>query len=162
MAQIPILKKKYLKYESFKDQTIRDIFNEKEMENTLELKAYEFASGVLLNDGNGAFVFARLPVEAQFTSMYAIEILDIDRDGNLDILMGGNLYGVKPEMGRYDASYGAVFRGDGKGNFQTIPSTQSGFVIDGETRDLATIQIHGTRQLLVARNNDTILFFKTK
>jgi len=47
--------------------------------------------------------------------MYGVMVDDIDRDGNLDVMMGGNLYRVKPEVGRYDASYGVFLKGDGKG-----------------------------------------------
>jgi hypothetical protein len=36
MAQIPSLKKKYLKYESFKDQSINDIFTPEQMENAVK------------------------------------------------------------------------------------------------------------------------------
>jgi enediyne biosynthesis protein E4 len=162
MSQIPSLKKKYLKYEDYKDQSIYDIFSEKEMENTLKLEAFELGTGILLNDGKGKFNFKRLPTEAQFSSMYAIEISDFDLDGNVDILLGGNLYGVKPEAGRYDASYGVFLKGDGIGAFKTVPSVNSGFVVDGQIRDFTVIKSKGSNLLMVARNNDSVLFFKTK
>ncbi len=52
-----------------------------------------------------------LPLEAQFSPVYAAEAGDFNDDGNLDILLGGNLYNVKPEVGRYDASYGSFLSG---------------------------------------------------
>lgn len=162
MSQIPSLKKKYLKYESYKNQTITDIFTESEMANALKLEVFELGTGILLNDGKGKFSFKRLPVEAQFSTMYAVEILDFDNDGNQDIILGGNLYKVKPEAGRYDASYGILLKGDGNGNFKSVSSTESGLALDGEVRDFTFITVNGQKVLMVARNNDSILFFKTK
>ena len=162
MSQIPSLKKKYLKYENYKDQTITDIFTVAELKEATRLEAFEMGSGILINDGHGKFTFKRLPVEAQFSTMYAIEISDFDRDGNTDILLGGNLYRVKPEAGRYDASYGVFLKGDGKGEFQAISPSNSGLMIDGEVRDFTLLKSMGRNLLLVARNNDTVLFYKTK
>jgi enediyne biosynthesis protein E4 len=162
VAQIPSLKKKYLKYDNFKDQTIEDIFSKEELKDAVKLEAYELGTGVLLNDGSGKFTFTRLPGEAQFSSMYAIEIFDFDNDGYDDIVLGGNLYRVKPEAGRYDASYGAFLKGDGKGGFIALSPRNSGFSIAGEIRDFVSLNVAGEHVLMVARNNDTLLFFKTK
>lgn len=159
MAQIPSLKKKYLKYESYKDQTINEIFTPEELKNSLVFNVYELGSSLLVNDGKGNFVVKPLPIEAQFSTAYAIEVLDFDSDGNLDVLLGGNLYGVKPEAGRYDASYGTVLKGDGKGGFTAVSTVESGLKLDGEIRDFTPITVQGKNLLMVARNNDSILFF---
>jgi hypothetical protein len=74
--------------------------------------------------------------------------------------MGGNLYRVKPEVGRYDASYGVFLKGDGKGGFLSVKPKDSGFFVDGEARDIKKIKIGQADFLLVARNNDTPLLFK--
>ena len=60
-------------------------------------------------------------MQAQLSPVYGIEILDLNGDGHQDILLGGNLYRAKPEVGRYDASYGVCLSGDGKGNFKVGP-----------------------------------------
>lgn len=160
MTQIPSLKKKYLKYDDFKDQTITDIFTHEELANAVKLEAYELSSGLLINDGKGGLMFKSLPVDAQFSIVYAVSVDDFDNDGNFDIILGGNLYNVKPEMGRYDASYGSFLKGDGKGNFKAVPTRQSGLTLGGELRDLVTINVSGKRYLLGARNNDSVLVFK--
>ena len=162
MTQIPSLKKKYLKYDNYKDQTIQDIFTEEELKDAVKLEAFEFSTGIILNDGKGTFTFKSLPVEAQFSTMYAIEVFDYDQDGNLDILLGGNLYRVKPEAGRYDASYGVILKGNGSGEFKSVTSQNSGLSIDGEVRDFTRIDIAGAKLLVVARNNDSMLFYKIR
>ncbi|MCW5912137.1 MAG: VCBS repeat-containing protein, partial [Cyclobacteriaceae bacterium] len=159
-AQIPSLKKKYLKYENFKNETITDIFSKSELKDAVYLEAQEFRSGLLINDGNGNFEFKPLPMEAQYSPMYAIAIGDYDGDGNLDILLGGNLYRVKPEIGRYDASYGAFLKGDGKGNYHAVYNRLTGLILEGEIRDFARIKVKDSDVLIALRNNDSPLFFK--
>jgi hypothetical protein len=161
VSQIPSLKKKYLRYESYKDQTIENIFTPEEMKGTIEVKAFELGSGVLWND-NGILNFKRLPIEAQYSPMYAIEIFDFDSDGNPDILMGGNQYGVKPEIGRYDASYGVLLKGNGKKDFNAVSSGESGFLVQGEIRDMSRLKLKGKNAILVARNNASVVFYYTK
>jgi hypothetical protein len=159
-VQIPSLKKKFLKYESFKDQTITDIFTPQEMEKTVKLEAYELSSSLLMNDGHGGLSLKPLPIDAQLSMTYAIAVEDFDQDGNPDIILGGNLYSVKPEVGRYDASYGAFLKGDGKGNFVAVPSRKSGLFLDGEIRDLTVIEVKGQKYVLGARNKNSIVTLK--
>jgi hypothetical protein len=79
----------------------------------------------------GSFTGKVLPVQAQLSPMYGIAAEDFDKDGNIDILMGGNFYQSKPEAGIYDASYGILLKGNGKGNFTALPPQQSGISIKG-------------------------------
>ena len=81
-----------------------------------------------------------LPTAAQLSPMYGIAAEDFDKDGNTDILMGGNFYQSKPETGIYDASYGVMLKGDGKGNFTQLPAQQSGINIRGAVRDIVVIE----------------------
>lgn len=160
VQQIPSLKKKFLKYDSYKDATITDIFSPEQLSKATKLEAFELASGVFINNGKGHFEFNPLPVEAQYSPMYAICAGDFDEDGNTDLVMGGNLYRAKPEVGRYDASFGTFLKGNGKGGFTGVANDKSGFDIDGEVRDIKRIAIGKSDCLLVTRNNDTPLIFK--
>ncbi|MEQ1585752.1 MAG: VCBS repeat-containing protein [Cyclobacteriaceae bacterium] len=162
ITQIPALKKKYLKYDNFKDQVITDIFTPEEMDKAVKLEVYELASSLLMNEGGGKLSLKRLPVEAQVSVVYAISIDDFDGDGNKDIVVGGNLYNVKPEVGRYDASYGTFLKGDGKGNFKSIRASESGLFLDGEIRDLTTVEVAGKKYLLAARNSNSLLTLKVR
>jgi len=65
IQQMPNLKKKYLKYESYKDQTITDIFTEEQLKDAIKLEAFDFSSSVAINDGTGKFTLKPLPVDAQ-------------------------------------------------------------------------------------------------
>jgi len=160
VGELPYLKKKYLKYENYKEQTIEDIFTREQLDKAVKLEAKEFRSSVLLNDGKGRFIIKPLPVEAQFSVMYGIGVSDYDGDGKADILMGGNFYQSKPEAGIYDASYGVLLKGDGKGNFTTVPAGKSGFFVKGAVRDILSIKSKKKNLVLVARNNEPIKIFQ--
>lgn len=157
VAQLPYLKKKYLKYENFKDQTINDIFSKTELDAGKTLYAYELRSGVFINNGSGLFSWQPFPEEAQISPVYSILVDDFDKDGYSDILLGGNLYLAKPEVGRYDASYGTFLKGTGNGKFSAVRNRTSGLQIQGEVRELKRIKVGGDYFILVARNNDECL-----
>jgi hypothetical protein len=155
ISQLPFLKKKYLKYESYQDQTITDIFTPEQMKGAVKLEAFVFESSVLWNK-QGKLSLQSLPVPAQVSPVYAIETGDFNNDGSTDILLGGNQYRVKPELGRYDASYGTFLAGDGNGGFEAQP-TSTGWMIDGEVRDIMTVNVDGRRMIVVARSNAPVI-----
>jgi hypothetical protein len=159
VTQIPSLKKKYLKYESYKDQTIHDIFTEEQMKNARKLDAYTFATSILINEGS-SMVLKPLPPAAQLSPVYGIEIADFNEDQLPDILLGGNLYNVKPEAGRYDASYGLLLQGDGRGNFNPLTSKQSGIKLSGEIRDIVTLKSTMGNVYLISRNSNPVVLLK--
>ncbi len=156
VAVLPALKKKYLKYESYKNQTITDILSREQLQNAVKLSATMMQSSVMINNKNKTFTVKALPVQAQFSPMYGIATGDFDRDGNIDIIMGGNFYESKPEAGIYDANYGTFLKGDGKGNFTALTAQQSGINIKGALRDLLLVKNGKQHILLIARNNDKI------
>ena len=158
--QIPALEKKYPKYEMYKDQQITDIFTPEQLNNSIHLDAFILETSLFMNDGSGHFTMKSLPVEAQFSPVYAVEVGDFNSDGNPEILLGGNLYNVKPEVGRYDASYGCFLAGDGKGGFKNIPAKVSGFRLTGEIRDITEVETTNGKLMVVARSNDPLQVFK--
>jgi hypothetical protein len=162
IKQIPGLAQKYTTYEMYKDQQITDIFSPAQLKNAIHLQAVQLETSVFINDGSGHFKRKTLPATAQFSPVYAAETADFNGDGNIDILLGGNLNNTKPETGRYDASYGCLLAGDGKGSFTSVPAGISGFSVRGEIRDFALLKIHGSEVLLVARSNDKLLDFKIR
>src|SRR3989449_9890704 len=99
----------------------------------------------------------RSPAEAQFAPIRAALVGDFDGDGRLDLVVGGNLYGVPPVLGRYDASYGLLLSGTGDGRFKAVDMTQSHLLIDGQVRHLAWLRSpSGGHLIVVARNNDKL------
>ncbi|MDC1226239.1 VCBS repeat-containing protein [Algibacter sp.] len=153
--QMKGLKKKFPNYESFKDASIDVIFAKKDLDASNQLKATILSSIVLINKGNLEFDVLELPIEAQFSSIYAINTDDFDKDGDQDIVLGGNLFNVKPEVGRYDASYGVYLENEGNMKFKSHKNG-NGFFLKGEVRDIIVHE----QKLIVARNSDSLAIFK--
>tara|TARA_B100001057_G_scaffold149405_2_gene149311 strand:+ start:10033 stop:13374 length:3342 start_codon:yes stop_codon:yes gene_type:complete len=160
IEQLPHLKKKYVNYSQYKGQTIKDLFTEKELEGSIVHEVTMLESVILLNNGDGFFNIKPLPKESQFSPVYAIIASDFDKDGNIDLILGGNLYNVKPEIGRYDASYGQFLKGLGNGNFIVSKMDESGLILNGEVRDFKILNQKQINLLLVARNNSTMEFYQ--
>jgi enediyne biosynthesis protein E4 len=154
---MPRLLSKYPSYASFGDSRIEDILPSAELKKGKILEANTFASSVAMNNGNGTFTLRPLPVEAQFAPIYATLAEDFDGDGKTDLLVAGNLYGVPPILGRYDASYGLMLRGDGKGGFTSVDMRASNLDIEGEVRHMRLLKgAGGAPRIVVARNNDRL------
>jgi len=162
VAQLPGLKRKYLHYRNYSEQTMDKIFSKEQLEKAITLTANTLETTLWINTGKSSFTKGTLPKEAQFSPVYAMLVDDFDNDGNLDVLMGGNLYRAKPETGIYDGSYGLLLKGDGKGNFSALNSRDSGVFIKGEIRGLSSVHSNGKSLVLVARNNDYPVAMKSQ
>ena len=160
VKQIPSLEVKYKKYDDYKDQTIADIFPSEVLKRSVVLNVRVMESCTMINSGSGSFVLTPLPVEAQFTPIYAILTNDFDSDGIPDIILGGNQYRAKPQTGIYDAGYGILLKGSEAPTFESVSILKSGFFTKGEIRDLKIFTINGNKVVAVARNNDKLEFFK--
>jgi len=160
IKQIPALERKYRKFEDYKEQTIEDIFPNEVLQRAVKLNARFLESCVMINTGLGSFHLNFLPVEAQFSPVYAIAADDFDDDGICDIIIGGNQYRAKPETGIYNAGYGLYLKGNTDGTWYAVPSVISGFFTKGEVRDLEILNIFGIRIIAIVRNNDKLEFFK--
>ncbi|MBN1789339.1 MAG: VCBS repeat-containing protein [Bacteroidales bacterium] len=158
--QIPGLAQKYPKYELYKDQQITDMFTPEQLKNSVNLEAFLLETSLFINDGAGHFTRESLPLEVQLSSVYAVEVGDYNHDNKPDILLGGNLYNVRPEIGRYDASYGSLLLGDGQGKFRHVPPGVSGFHLTGEVRDILEVTTSRGRMILIAKSNAPLQVFK--
>jgi hypothetical protein len=160
IKQLPYLKKKYVYYNNYKGQTIEDIFTSDELKNSIVHEVTMLESVILQNNGKGSFKIKPLPKETQFAPIYAISVSDFDKDGVIDLVLGGNLYNVKPEIGSYDASYGQLLKGNGNCNFTVYSIDESGLYLDGQIRDLKIIKHKNNDLLIVSKNNSTVDFYQ--
>ena len=152
--QIKSLKKKFPDYESFKTADITKIFDQKILNqsdihtvNTLETSIYIKKEGF-------EFEKISIPNEVQFSPVYSINTHDFDNDGDKDILLGGNLYDVKPEIGIYDASYGLYLENIGNLEFK-YHRDGKGFFVKGEIRDI----LISDNSIFVSKNNEEMEVF---
>ena len=158
--QIPSLKKKYLKFENYKNEKLFDLFEEDVLNSSLKLYTYKLNTSLWINNKGINFSEIDLPSQSQFSPVYAIILDDINLDGNKDIIMGGNQYKIKPEIGIHDASYVSTYLGDGKGNFKYLDNKKSGIFIRGQLRDIIKIKRKKEENFIFALNNDSLKILK--
>lgn len=158
--QMNFLNKQFVYYKDYAGKTMKEVFSESALKNALVLSVENARSILLLNNGPTGFSSIPLPLEAQFAPVYGIVVTDIDHDGNDDVVLGGNMFAVKTEIGRYDALHGLVLLGNGKGNFRPLPYKDSGFRVLGQVRSIELIKGHNQRFLAVGQNSDVVKFFK--
>ncbi|MBK8633704.1 MAG: VCBS repeat-containing protein [Saprospiraceae bacterium] len=155
MAQLPYLKKKNLLYSEYANKQVADLIDKDLLDKSEQHICKTFSSGIIWND-NKVLNFVPLPVEAQLSAVFAIDISDYDGDGLKDIFLGGNFYRLKPEVGRIDGFNGGYFKGGKDKQFTFVNAVESGLKIQGEVRDVQFFD----GKLFVARNNNSTLVFE--
>ena len=83
-----------------------------------------------INDGKGNFKQASLP-EDQINGL-CVEVLDFDRDGDMDIFVGGH---IKPNNFPFSEE-SFIYQNDGKAHFTKIPLGDLGLITDATVTDV--------------------------
>jgi hypothetical protein len=158
--QVPAIKKQFLHYKDYSTATFKEIFKNKARKDILELTCNETRSCFFENTGNGKFIKHPLNIEAQFAPVNSIICDDFDSDGYKDLLLAGNEYQAEVMNGRYDASYGCFLKGRSDKSFTSVPAVESGFILNGDVKDMAIIRMRdGKKMILAAVNNDSLQVF---
>jgi hypothetical protein len=148
--QVPTIKKKFIRYADYNNKGLNDIFSQEIIDKSIVQEVNNFESGVLLNLGGGNFGWKPFPRIAQRSWTFAIQVLDINEDGILDLILGGNLAQIKPEIGKIDSSFGDVLIGKGDGTFSFSPNYQNGLKLEGDVR---AFSLMGRNRILVVKNS---------
>ena len=153
--QMPAIKEKFKNYNSFANASLEEIYSDKMLEESLKYEITSFSS-VYLQNNDGKFTAKPLPYQAQFSNINAMVVKDVNLDGNLDVVLGGNLYNAEVETPRNDASYGLWLKGDGSNGFSAQEPRKTGLVIRGDVRNIKPIKVGDHTHLLVAKNNQSL------
>lgn len=159
LKQLPSLKKKFLYYKDYAGKTIEEVMTADQLKKAKTYHFYNPSSSLAVNLGQFKFELKELPGEAQFAPVYAINSIDVNQDGNQDLVLGGNFYAVKPEIGRYDDMPGLLLVGDGKGEFKAMPFDRSGLNVRGEIKAIKVVRTRKGEVLAIARNNDSMKLY---
>jgi enediyne biosynthesis protein E4 len=149
VKQMPMLKKKYLKYANYANQTIEQMFGTDVLGKAQQLQATTLSTSVIWNRGSRNFEVTELSDWAQITPVYAIVATDMTGDGHIDLLLAGNHERCKPEAGVHLASHGIVLAGDGLGHFNVQKT--SGLRLDGSVRGLETVRTTRGPRIIATR-----------
>jgi hypothetical protein len=160
LDQIVSLRKKFITYKSYADATIEDIFPAEKLAKAKVLHCDELASGILYNLGDGHFSFVPLPLAAQFSRVFGAVLDDFDGDGKKDILVSGNFFPYRTQLGRSDASLGMLLKGPGPG-FHPVDPAISGCYLGGDVRGMVEVKDQaGKKLLIIAKNDDAVQVLK--
>jgi len=122
--------------------------------NSLQKTAVTQESIIAINKGNGQFEIQLMPQGVQLSTVNTSCVIDVNKDGILDIILGGNQYEFKPQFGRLDASHGSVLLGNKKGKFSLVSYPKSGLFITGEVQKMKTIRTKNKSTLFIAVVNN--------
>ncbi len=146
-------------YTAFSNASIAQMFSPPQLQRALHYQTDTFASLYLQNNGNGTFTATPLPSAAQVSPIRGIIVRDVDGDGNLDLIVAGNLYDTEWNTPRADASNGLWLRGDGKGDFTPVPPAESGFFAPLNVTGLSLVKTPTGHTVLVANSGDLLSAF---
>ena len=146
-------------YTTFSTASVAQLFGVNSLQHALHYQTDTFASMYLQNNGNGTFTAAPLPNLAQISPIRGIVIDDVDGDGNLDLVVAGNLYDTEPNTTPADAGNGLWLKGDGRGHFTPVPAVASGFLATRDVTGLALIRTPAGKAVLVANSGDSLQAF---
>jgi hypothetical protein len=159
LDQVYALRKKFTSYEVYANAQLSAILSGGELGNAKTLQANELRT-VYFENKSGRFEKHILPLEAQYAPVTAIEVTDVNHDGNLDFILAGNQHATRIRLGAIDANYGQLFLGDGKNNFQYVPQKTSGLALTGDVKSLRSVTIGNQEYLLAGINNNGIVAYK--
>lgn len=160
-GQLPSFKKRFLKYEDYAGKKFSEVFPAEMIEGAEIHNISYLESALFVNEGNNkSFSHKPLPYQAQLSSINTILCDDLDNDGTVEIILAGNFYGFKPEVGRLDASYGQVYQYKNN-RFHYFSPSHSGLKLNGQIRSsLVMKNKSGDKTYLFGRNDGPLSAYK--
>jgi hypothetical protein len=154
---MPFLARAFPTYDGFARATLAEIYGQERLDEALALSVDELRH-VVLENRVAAFAAHPLPRLAQIAPGYGVVIADFDGDGACDVAIAHNSFSPEPETGRFDGGLGVVLRNRGMSAFEALPADRSGFVVPGDAKALATLDVDGDADpdLLVATNDGPV------
>ncbi|MEB2776268.1 VCBS repeat-containing protein [Algoriphagus sp. D3-2-R+10] len=155
LDQMASMRSRFTDYASYSKATMADLFTVQELADAQILEANTLESVVLENTGSG-FQVKSLPRLAQSFPIFSILPIDLNQDGNLDLILGGNQSYTRIRIGLMDAGLGLVLIGDGEGNFTPLSPAESGLTIKGDIKSILPIKTNTGIQLLFGINQQPL------
>ncbi len=144
--------------------TIDEILSPEDQKGCLILRANHMKTSYIENMGDGKFSIKALPKEAQLAPVYGMQISDVNRDGFLDVLMIGNDHGAEVSIGRLDGHDGLIMMNSGKGDWNPMKASESGFYVQGDGKSLASVfnSQSGKLEIVAGQNKGELKVFELK
>jgi enediyne biosynthesis protein E4 len=144
---LPALQKKFARYADYADAQITDVLRQDQLATAGISSIRTLQSTCFHNEGGHRWSLHPLPNYAQISMINGI--VPVDLDGTQDLIIAGNMYPFRAQLGPLDASIGLVLQEDGKGQFNPLTYDQTGLYIPGDTRNIIGLK-GGKYQFIVA------------
>src|SRR6202012_2554719 len=95
LRQVNAMRTRFPTYRSYALATMDEGLTPDQRKDSVILRATDFSTTLLRNDGNGHFTPIPLPAEAQWSAVNGMVVADFDGDGRLDLALNGNDYGTQ-------------------------------------------------------------------
>ena len=142
--QLPALQKRFARYTDYADAQLEDLFSQSQLNAASTVKITMQQSVYINNTGKNKLHITPLPMQAQISMVNGIVADDVNKDGKEDIIIAGNFYPFRVQLGPMDAGIGLYLQGDGRGKFTPQPYSKTGLYIPGDVRSLIEIKDHQT------------------
>lgn len=153
--QMPSLKKNFLYAKDFAQASVEDLLGQEAISRAEVREVSFFGSVLYLNEGNGqTFTAQQLPNLLQWSPLVAPALADLDKEGASEVLLGGNFYENRIDIGRYDASYGHILSFDE--NVEMKVEAVGDLKIEGQVRQIQPIVIGGKQCFVLGKNDDLL------
>ena len=155
-SQLNFLKKKFTTYKDFAGKSVEEIIDKSTLDKAVKMEVHTLASGYLLNE-NGKFKFKEFESALQVSSIRCFLVFDFNKDGEDEVLMGGNYFGVTPYHGKFDAFGGAILTNSGRA---LMPNEIGLNFSQKAVKNLSIIHVAEKPYLLATFNNDKVELYK--
>ena len=153
-TQMVSLKKQNLKASEYAQKSIDELFPKEVFEKSIMNKTTLGESIIAINEGGGKFKVQKLPDWVQLSCVCGITCTDLNNDGHLDLILGGNNFEFKPQYSRIDANYGSVLLGNGQMDFEWQKYNNSGFYIRNEIKHIGQFKDKNNKTFIITAIND--------
>ncbi|WGK66267.1 VCBS repeat-containing protein [Croceiramulus getboli] len=153
-AQVVSLKKENIKASDYAKRTVGELFNPEIFKNSIVKTVNTSQSVIAINKGKGAFTVQKLPYQVQLSCICGIACTDLNKDGYLDLILGGNNFEFKPQYSQLDGNYGNVLLSNGALDYTWQNYDESGFFIRDEIKHLEVFRDRSDKRYLIAAVND--------
>jgi hypothetical protein len=146
--QMVSLRQRFPTYDAYADAQLEQILDSAQISTAKKLSA-DLLHTVWFENTPKGMIMHRLPVQADYSPIHAIWTDDFDHDGNMDIFLGGNIEHTRIKIGKVDANYGILLKGNGKGDFEYVNQQKAGLNIKGCIRDIIETKGVGSKKTLM-------------
>lgn len=157
LQQMPSFRNSFPDYASWASATADDLLKSARRAPA-EFVVHTFESSIFMNNGDGSFTQKPLPNRAQAAPIHDLFVDDFLNNGLPDILIAGNNFGNRPEIGPI-ADQGMLLKAEGDYSFSALQSRVTGFYGVGDVRSIELVPSPLGSLFFIGRHGEPLLLY---